>query len=80
MKIEKNMQHTFQFGSKELITMVGLPEDKGRLILSKFFENKKFKLVENKIHVSDLEELQKQVSYFRKMTRLDRQREQSHKL
>ena len=79
IKVDKNASYTFQFGTKELITMVGLPEDKGRIYIRNLFENKKFKLVENKILISDLEELAKQVSYYRKMTRLERQREDSHK-
>jgi len=73
--IEHKQEHLFDFGPQELIKMVGLPPDEGNLLIKKLFENKKFKLVDGKIHISDLEELEKQVNYYKKMQELEAKRE-----
>jgi len=70
-----NASHSFDFGPDELIKMVGLPIDKGNLLIQKLLENKKFRLQENKIVVTDLEELKKQVEFYKKMDMLDRKRQ-----
>lgn len=75
VKIEKNTQYTFEFGSNELITMVGLPPDKGRILMRQLFDNNKIKMVNNKIQVLDLDELAKQVSYYRKKSIRERKME-----
>ncbi len=84
IQIEKNRlpirsgeAYTFDFGAKELINIVGLPSSDGNAVLRKLFENKKIKLVDNKIHVTDLEEIEKQAKYFRKMEKIERARRQS---
>jgi CRP-like cAMP-binding protein len=69
--------YTFDFGPNELINMVGFPADKGNLLIQKLFENKKFKLQDNKIVVTDLEELAKQVEFYKKMDLLERKRQKS---
>ena len=46
-------------------------------MLQKLFENKKFKLQDNKIVVTDLEELAKQVGFYKKMDLLERKRQKS---
>ncbi|TFG63989.1 MAG: Crp/Fnr family transcriptional regulator [Spirochaetales bacterium] len=68
--------YTFDFGPKELVNMVGLSADAGNSSIRKLFENKKFKLVDNRIHTSDLEEIDKQAKYFRKMEKIERARKQ----
>lgn len=70
-----NSQYTFDFGPDELINMVGLAMDKGNLLIQKLFENKKFKLQDGKILVIDLEELEKQVEFYKKMDYLERKRQ-----
>ena len=49
--------------------------DKGNLLIQKLFENKKFKLQGNKIIITDLEELAKQVEFYKKMDLLERKRQ-----
>lgn len=66
--------YTMDFGPKELVNMVGLPTDVGNASIRKLFENKKFKLVDNRIHTSDIEEIEKQAKYFRKMEKIERAR------
>ncbi len=73
--IQHNASYTFDFGPEELIKMVGLSADKGNLLIQKLFENKKFKLQDRKIIVTDLEELAKQVGFYKKMDSLERKRQ-----
>jgi CRP-like cAMP-binding protein len=67
--------YTFDFGPKELINMVGLSQKDGNHAIRELFQNSKLKIVDDKIHVSDLEEVEKQTKYFRKMAAIERARE-----
>lgn len=73
--IAHNEKYTFDFGPDELIKMVGLSMDKGNILIQKLFENKKFKIQDGKITVLDLEELSKQVDFYKKMELLERKRQ-----
>lgn len=81
LKLEQNRvpiapsgNYTFPFGPKELLNFTGLSADKGNPIVRKMFENKKLKLVDNKIQTLDLEEIQKQSEYYKKMEARERAR------
>ena len=67
-------KYTFQLGPKELLNMVGLSSEKGNPIVRKLFENKKMSLADNKITTTDVEEIQKQSEYFKKMEKIERAR------
>jgi len=69
-----NNAFTFDFGPKEIVNMVGLSKVDGNTQIRKLFQNPKFKIVDNKIRVSDLEEIDKQAKYYRKMERIVRAR------
>jgi CRP-like cAMP-binding protein len=73
--INHNTNYTFDFGPDELVKMVGLSADKGNLLIQKLFENKKLRLDEKKITVTDVEELKKQVDFYKKMDTLERKRQ-----
>lgn len=73
--VKHNAVYTFDFGPDELVRMVGLPPDQGHMLVQKLFENKKFKLQDRKIIVTDLEELAKQAEFYRKMDLLERKRQ-----
>jgi len=75
--IEHKASYTFEFGPKELINMLGFQPKEGEELIEEFFQNKKFVLVNGKIHCSDLEELKKQVEYYKKMEEMERKREKS---
>jgi CRP-like cAMP-binding protein len=83
IQLEKNRipmnanPYTFDFGPKELVNMVGLPVGEGQLVLRKFLENQKIKVIQNKISVIDVSEVEKQTEYYRKMQRIERQRRQT---
>ncbi len=81
IQLEKNRvpiapggRYTFQFGPKELLNTVGLSSDKGNPYIRKMFENKKMVLADNKIATTDVEEIQKQSEYYRKMEKIERAR------
>jgi CRP-like cAMP-binding protein len=68
---------TFDFGPKELVNLVGLPKDEGNAHMRKMFENSKFRVVDNKIHVAEVAEIDKQAKFFRKMEKIEKSRRQS---
>lgn len=81
LQLEKNRvtlksgaSYTFPFGPKELLNMVGLSSAEGNLFIKEMFKVNGFKLVENKIHVNDVLEVENQTKYFRKMDRLSKNR------
>ena len=69
--------YTFDFGPKELINLVGLTKEEGNPLLRTLFENKKIRLLDNKIHISDIEEIEKQTKYYKKMEKIEKSRRQS---
>lgn len=69
-----NISHTFGFGPKELLTMVGLSSDEGNQAIQTIFGNSKVKIVNNRIHITDIRELAKQSEYYAKMAKLKRSR------
>jgi len=83
LQLEKNRipvvqgeSYTFDFGPKELVTMVGLPVNQGNAVTRKLFENKKVKVVSGKVSVTDIEEIRRQAEYFKKMEKIERSRRQ----
>ena len=69
--------HIFEFGPKELINMVGLNATEGSELLRKLFENRRLKVVDNRITTTDVEEIKKQADYFKKMDKIERSRRES---
>lgn len=75
--IKGGESHTFDFGPKELVNMVGLPMDEGNTALREILKSNQVKAVDNRIFVSDVEEVEKQAKYFRKMQRIERRRQEA---
>ncbi|MFP4508599.1 MAG: Crp/Fnr family transcriptional regulator [Spirochaetaceae bacterium] len=74
--IRSGQTHTFDFGPKELINMIGLPMGEGNSAIRELLKSKEVKAVDNRIFVSDIVEVEKQAKYYRKMQRIARQREE----
>jgi hypothetical protein len=72
-----NQSYTFDFGPKELVNMVGLPQGDGTLVLRKMMENKKIQILRDKIYVAEIAEVAKQSEYYRKMQKIEKSRRQS---
>ncbi|MFZ5367837.1 MAG: Crp/Fnr family transcriptional regulator [Spirochaetota bacterium] len=83
IQLEKNRiplgtsPHTFDFGPKELINMVGLPTAEGNMVIRKLLENPKIRVVDNKIALTDVSEVVKQTEYYRKMQKIERARREA---
>ena len=78
--ISPKTSYTFNMGPKELLEMVGLTKSDSTTLISDLFANKKLKIVDNKIFVSDTEEINKQANYFRKMEKIEQARRKSSML
>ncbi|AEF82296.1 Crp/Fnr family transcriptional regulator [Leadbettera azotonutricia] len=81
IQLEKNRaplhtanDYTFDFGPTELTNMVGIPQADANFVLRKLLENKKFRLVNNKLQALDISEIAKQTEYYRKMQRIEKTR------
>ena len=48
--------------------------------LNKLFENRKLRVVENKIFTTDVDEIFKQAEYFKKMQKIDKARRDKSRL
>jgi CRP/FNR family transcriptional regulator len=79
IKIRPKQTHNFQFGIKELLTMIGLPPDKGQMQVLPLIDNRLFSLVEGKIYCHDIAELEKMVLFHRKKSAMERKREANKK-
>jgi len=82
LQLEKNRvpvvrgsSYTFDFGPSDLVNMVGLSVRESGDLIRKLFENKKLRVVDNKIFVSDVEEITKQAEYYKKMQKIQSARE-----
>ncbi len=71
---ESTEAYTFDFGTNELLKLVGFKTNEGGGIIDQLFSNKKIKLIENRIHVSDIVEIKRQVEYYRKMEKIEQSR------
>jgi hypothetical protein len=72
--ISTTITFIFDFGLKELINMVGLPQAAGAIVGRKLMENRTFQIADGKLFVKDLREVAKQNAYFRKMQQLEKTR------
>jgi len=75
--IESRSPYNFEFGTGELINMVGLSPDKGTVMIVQLLEDKNIKLQEGKIISTNLEELEKTVHFYKKKAAMERKREES---
>ncbi len=78
--IRSGEPYTFDFGIKELINMVGLPMAEGNQVIRDLLKNNKIKAVENRIFTSDIEEIDKQAKYYRKMERIEKARREQRRI
>ncbi|MBN2079631.1 MAG: Crp/Fnr family transcriptional regulator [Spirochaetes bacterium] len=77
IRIYPKQVHNFEFGTRELINMVGLPPEKGDMFIVQLLEDKHFLLEAGKLICTDLQELEKTVLFYRKKSAMERKREAS---
>jgi CRP-like cAMP-binding protein len=76
INISRGDGYTFDFGPNDLMNMVGLSPSEGGDLLRQLFENRRLKVVDNKIFTSDMEEIKKQAEYYKKMERIEKSRQE----
>jgi hypothetical protein len=54
--------------------------NEGNQAVRELLQNSKVKAVDNRIHVTDLEEVDKQAKYYRKMEKIERSRKQQKRI
>jgi len=67
---------SFDFGLKELVTMVGLPQADAQVAGKKLMDNKSLQIMNDKIFVKDVREIVKQNAYYRKMQQMEKSRKE----
>ena len=77
VSIRPKETYSFNFGTQELIQMVGLSQQEGNQAISEMMNNKRLQAMDNKIFCNDVDEIQKQAEYYRKMQRIARNRERA---
>jgi hypothetical protein len=65
---------SFDFGIKELVNMVGLPQGDGMIAGRKLLENRSFQILNDKIFIKDIKEIGRQNAYYKKMQQLEKSR------
>jgi CRP-like cAMP-binding protein len=70
--MKQGASYAFDFGTKELVNMVGLPVAEGNLVVKRLLDNKKVQVLDDKVAVNDVTDIQKQVEYYRKMQRIEK--------
>jgi CRP-like cAMP-binding protein len=74
VNLEVKAPFFFDFGTKELINMVGLSPGDGTVVIQKLLQNKCIQVVSNKISVTDVIEIVRQTATFRKMQEIEARR------
>ncbi|TAL37225.1 MAG: cyclic nucleotide-binding domain-containing protein [Spirochaetes bacterium] len=76
IKLQPKTPHNFEFGLKELFHMVGIPPEKAEALSVQLLEDKHIRLEDGKILCSDMEELEKNVQFYRKKAVMEKKREE----
>ncbi|MCL2478477.1 MAG: cyclic nucleotide-binding domain-containing protein [Treponema sp.] len=66
-----NSPYTFDFGPRELASMVGLAPNDANFILRKMLENQKIQILDDRIHTASVNEIVKQTEFYRKMQKIE---------
>lgn len=69
--------YTFDFGPTELGNMCALPKDSANRIISDFLHEPVIKLIDDRISVTDMNELSKQSAYRKKLLEMEKARSES---
>jgi len=77
--ITPKSQHVFDITTNELIKMLGFAQDKGEQYIMHMLEDKNMRIEGGKIVCQNLQELEKQVQFFRKKAAMAKKREAASK-
>jgi CRP/FNR family transcriptional regulator len=79
IKIRPKVSHNFQFGTKELLNMIGLQEDESDNLIVELFDDRLLTLEGGKLVCLDIAELEKTAHFYRKKSSMERKREENKK-
>jgi CRP-like cAMP-binding protein len=74
INLDLKSSYTFDFGTKELLNMIGLPSGDGGDALKKMLKINLVKIVQDKLVVQDVFEFSKHVWFYRKKLEVDKER------
>jgi len=74
MDMNEMTAFSFDFGVKELITMVGLSQHDGTVYSRKLMETPGLQIINDKLYIKDINEILRQNAYYRKMQQLEKSR------
>ncbi|MFC1503917.1 Crp/Fnr family transcriptional regulator [Spirochaetota bacterium] len=77
VRIERKQAYAFSFGADELVKMIGMSDAEGKDTIQELLKNKLMSIRNNKIYCEDVEDIDKQVQYFKKMQVLEAKRQAS---
>jgi len=77
VKIGPKTSYNFDIGGKDLLKMVGFDPDKDERLLLDLLKSRWMKLDGGKINCLDLQELEKQVAFYRKKAAMERKRDKA---
>ncbi len=77
VRIAARASYNFDIGGKDLLKMVGFDPQKDENLLMDLLKNRWLKLDEGKMICLDLQELEKQVAFFKKKAAMERKREKA---
>jgi len=75
--IAPKASYTFNINGQELIKMLSFPPEKGEPYLAQLVQDKNMRIVDGKVFCQNLQELEKQVQFFRKKASMEKKREAS---
>lgn len=75
--IEARKSYAYDFGIEELVNMAALDKVDSSRAVRELLDNKVFKIIDNKITVNDISEIENQVKYFKKMQKIEAARQSS---
>jgi CRP-like cAMP-binding protein len=75
--LNSNTAYTFDFGPRELASMVGIPPKDARQLIRKMFEGGKIIIENDKIHTTTVSEIMKQAEFYKKMQRIENSRKEA---
>jgi CRP-like cAMP-binding protein len=67
VNVNSSQLYIFDFGPKELITMLGLPQSESSSVISRLLENKYIQIYQDKLLVQNISEILKEVEMFKRL-------------
>jgi adenylate cyclase len=74
--VDEPAAYTFDFGPKELINMVGIPQKDAAFVLGKIMKDKMVQVLNDKIHAADVVEIARQSEFYKRTDKITKARQE----